>query len=51
MAELTTVDRDAPIDEVLTHLHRDGGVIVRDLLSQKARLAIIDDLFRRHGGR
>jgi len=44
MAELTTVDRDASIDEVLTHLHRDGGVIVRDLLSDEARLAIIDDL-------
>ena len=44
MAELTTVDSDAPIDEVLTHLHRDGGVIVRDLLSPEARLAIIDDL-------
>ena len=33
MAELTTVDRDVPIDEVLTHLHRDGGVIVRDPVS------------------
>jgi len=44
MAELTTVDRAASIDELLTHLHRDGGVIVRDLLSDEARLAIIDDL-------
>ncbi len=44
MAELTTVDRDVPIDEVLTHLHRDGGVIVRDLISHEARLALIDDL-------
>ena len=44
MKTLTTVDRDAPIDEVRAHLHRDGGVIVRDLLSDEARLAIIDDL-------
>ncbi|MDG2427408.1 MAG: phytanoyl-CoA dioxygenase family protein [Acidimicrobiales bacterium] len=44
MATLTTVDRDAPLGEILAHLHRDGGVIVQDLLSEEARLAIIDDL-------
>ena len=44
MKTLTTVDRDEPIDELLAHLHRDGGVIVRDLLSDEGRLAIIEDL-------
>ena len=44
MKTLTTVDRDEPIDELLAHLHRDGGVIVRDLLSDEDRLAIIEDL-------
>lgn len=43
MASLTTLDRDTSLEELLLHLHRDGAVIVRDLLSENARLAIIDD--------
>ena len=44
MANLATLDRDAPLAEVLENLHRDGGVIVRDMLSDEARRAIVDDL-------
>ena len=44
MAELTTLDRYAPIDDVLAALHRDGGVIVRDMLTDDGRRAIVDEL-------
>ena len=44
MAELTTLDSDAPIDDVLAVLHRDGGVIVRDMLTDDGRRAIVDEL-------
>ncbi len=44
MPELTTLDSDAPIDDVVAALHRDGGVIVRDMLSEDGRRAIVDDL-------
>ena len=44
MAELTTLDSDAPIDDVLAALHRDGGVIVRDMLTDDGRRAIVDEL-------
>ena len=32
MPELTTLDSDAPIDDVLAALHRDGPAIEKDLL-------------------
>ena len=44
MAELTTLGSDAPIDDVLAALHRDGGVIVRDMLTDDGRRAIVDEL-------
>ena len=44
MAELRTVDRAAAIDEVLTVLDADGGVIIGDLLTPSARQAIVDEL-------
>jgi len=44
MAELTTLESDAPIDDVLAALHRDGGVIVRDMLTDDGRQAIVDEL-------
>jgi ectoine hydroxylase-related dioxygenase (phytanoyl-CoA dioxygenase family) len=44
MAELQVLDRDTPLADVLAALEADGGVIVRDLLSDDARRAIVDDL-------
>ena len=44
MAELQVLERDAPLADVLAALDGDGGVIVRDLLSDDARQAIVDDL-------
>ena len=44
MAKLTTLDRETPVDDLLAALHRDGGVIVRDLLTDDQRRAIVDDL-------
>jgi ectoine hydroxylase-related dioxygenase (phytanoyl-CoA dioxygenase family) len=44
MAELQVLDRDAPLADILAALEADGGVIVRDLLSDDARRAIVDDL-------
>ena len=44
MANLTTVDRTESVGVVLEHLHRDGAVIVLDMLTNEAREAIIDDL-------
>ena len=44
MAELTTLGSDAPIDDVLAALHRDGGVIVRDMLTDDGRRAIVAEL-------
>ena len=44
MAELQVLERDAPLADVMAAYDADGGVIVRDLLSADARLAIVDDL-------
>ena len=44
MAELQVLERDAPLADVMAAYDADGGVIVRDLLSDDARLAIVDDL-------
>ena len=44
MAELQVLERDAPMADVMAAYDADGGVIVRDLLSDDARLAIVDDL-------
>ena len=44
MAKLTTLDRETSVDDLLDVLHRDGGVIVRDLLTDEQRRAIVDDL-------
>ena len=44
MAKLTTLDRETPVDDLVAALHRDGGVIVRDLLTDDQRRAIVDDL-------
>jgi ectoine hydroxylase-related dioxygenase (phytanoyl-CoA dioxygenase family) len=44
MAELQVLDRDTPLADILAALEADGGVIVRDLLSDDARRAIVDDL-------
>ena len=44
MAQLTTLDRETPVDDLLAVLHRDGGVIVRDLPTDDQRQAIVDDL-------
>ena len=44
MAELQVLVRDAPLADVMAAYDADGGVIVRDLLSDDARLAIVDDL-------
>ena len=44
MAELQVLERDAPLADVLAAYGVDGGVIVRDLLSDDARRAIVDDL-------
>lgn len=44
MAELQVLDRDAPLADILAALEADGGVMVRDLLSDDARRAIVDDL-------
>ena len=44
MAKLTTLDRETSVDDLLDALHRDGGVIVRDLLTDDQRRAIVDDL-------
>ena len=44
MAKLTTLDRETSVDDLLDVLHRDGGVIVRDLLTDDQRRAIVDDL-------
>jgi ectoine hydroxylase-related dioxygenase (phytanoyl-CoA dioxygenase family) len=44
MAELQVLDWDAPLADILAALEADGGVIVRDLLSDDARRAIVDDL-------
>jgi|TARA_Y100000588_G_scaffold312027_1_gene338439 ectoine hydroxylase-related dioxygenase (phytanoyl-CoA dioxygenase family) len=50
MAELQTRDRDTPLDELLAILDADGGVIIRDLLDEEARQAIVDDLSDAYGG-
>lgn len=44
MPELQVLDRDTPLADLLAALARDGGVIVRDLLSEGAVRAIVDDL-------
>ena len=44
MAELQVLERDAPLADVMAAYAADGGVIVRDLLSDDARRAIVDDL-------
>ncbi len=44
MAELQVLERDAPLADVMAAYEADGGVIVRDLLSDDARRAIVDDL-------
>ncbi|MDG2908246.1 MAG: phytanoyl-CoA dioxygenase family protein [Acidimicrobiales bacterium] len=44
MAELQVLDRDAPLADILAALDADGGVVVRDLLSDDARRAIVDEL-------
>ena len=44
MAELQVLERDAPLADVMAAYDADGGVIVRDLLSDDARWAIVDDL-------
>ena len=44
MAELQVLERDAPLADVLAAYEADGGVIVRELLSDDARRAIVDDL-------
>ena len=44
MAELQVLERDAPLADLMAAYDADGGVIVRDLLSDDARLAIVDDL-------
>ena len=44
MAELQVLERDAPLADVMAAYDADGGVIVRDLLSDDARLAVVDDL-------
>ena len=44
MAELQVLARDAPLADGMAAYDADGGVIVRDLLSDDARLAIVDDL-------
>jgi len=44
MAELQVLERDAPLADVMAAYDADGGVIMRDLLSDDARLAIVDDL-------
>ncbi len=43
MAELQVLERDAPLADVMAAYDADGGVIVRDLLSDDARRAIVDD--------
>ena len=43
MAELQVLERDAPLADVMAAYEADGGVIVRDLLSDDARRAIVDD--------
>ena len=44
MAELQVFDRDAPLAGILAALDADGGVIVRDLLSEDVRRAIVAEL-------
>ena len=44
MAELRTLERDAPLGDVTAALDADGGVIVREMLSVEARQRIVDDL-------
>ena len=44
MAELQVLERDAPLADVMAAYDADGGGIVRDLLADDARLAIVDDL-------
>ncbi len=44
MAELQVLERDAPLADVMAAYDADGGVIVRDLLSDDARRAIVEDL-------
>ena len=44
MAELQVLERDAPLADIMAAYEADGGVIVRDLLSDDARRAIVDDL-------
>ena len=44
MAELQVLERDAPLADVMAAYEADGGVIVRDLLSDDARRAIVEDL-------
>ena len=44
LAELQVLERDAPLADILAALDGDGGVIVRDLLSDDARQAIVDDV-------
>ena len=44
MAELQVLERDAPLADVMAAYDADGGVIVRELLSDDVRRAIVDDL-------
>ena len=44
MAELQVLERAAPLAAVMAAYDADGGVIVRDLLSDDARRAIVEDL-------
>ena len=44
MAELQILERDAPLADVLAAYEADGGVIVRELLPDDVRRAIVDDL-------
>ena len=44
MVKLQVLERDATLADVLASLDGDGGVIVRDLLSDDARQTILDDL-------
>ena len=44
MAELQVLERDAPLADVLAAYEADGGVIVRELLPDDVRRAIVDDL-------
>tara|TARA_Y100000310_G_scaffold277180_1_gene294776 strand:+ start:1779 stop:2633 length:855 start_codon:yes stop_codon:yes gene_type:complete len=44
MAELQVFDRDAPLADLMAALDVDGGVIVRDLLSEGAVREIVADL-------